>query len=500
MFDFSLSQIAVSVTTVLVAVYFFYAWSHSYWKRKNIPGPRPIPVFGNFKNIVFRNNSQVEEVLDWYKEWKYEPLVGLYIGSTPLLLVNDVEMIKTILIKDFSSFTDRGVIINEEADPLSAHLFALEGHRWRGLRSKLSPAFTSGKLKQMYYLLNECADHFEKYVAELVAKNEPIECRELTAKFTTDVIGSCAFGLDLKAMSNDGSEFRKMSRAIFQPTLRNTLAGLMMALCPSLFKFFNVRVTPKEVTNFFLDITSQTISYRKKCDIVRHDFVDLLIQIQAHPDQTDFELTDSLIAAQAFVFFLAGFETSSTTISYALYELAQNQRVQDKLRDEILDALNKHNGELPYETIKELGYLDKVMQETLRKHPPLGTLFRQSVKDFTIADGKIDLPKGTRIFIPVMGLHYDPDYYRNPEVFDPKNFDEAKIKRRPQMAYLPFGDGPRNCIGSRFATYQTKIGLIRILKNYRVDVCSKTTIPYVIDKASFILTPVGGIHLQFTKI
>ena len=97
-------------------------------------------------------------------------------------------------------------------------------------------------------------------------------------------------------------------------------------------------------------------------------------------------------------------------------------------------------------------------------------------------------------------LHHDADIYPNPEVFNPENFNEDAIEARHPMTYLPFGDGPRNCIGSRFAIFQTKVGLITILRNYKVDVCEKTMIPYEFIKTSFLLTPKGGIYLKLTKL
>ncbi|XP_011631427.2 probable cytochrome P450 6a14, partial [Pogonomyrmex barbatus] len=212
------------------------------------------------------------------------------------------------------------------------------------------------------------------------------------------------------------------------------------------------------------------------------------------------ELTDNLIASQAFVFFLAGFETSSTTMSNALYELALNPKIQDKLRAEIDECYAKHGERLTYDNIKQLDYLDKVFKETLRKYPPGSILMRQTTSNYTFEGTKISIPKGMRVWIPVYAIHRDPNIYPEPDVFDPERFDDEAVKSRHSMVYLPFGDGPRNCIGARFAVYQSKVGLIKILRNYKVETCEKTMKRYINDPKAFILSPIGGIHLKIVKI
>ncbi|XP_046751440.1 cytochrome P450 6a22-like [Diprion similis] len=465
MWKFTFIEIVISCVTILTVLYYYSVTKHSYWRRKNVAGPKPLPIFGNFLDVVFMKTSLAEKLCDFYQVWKH------------------------FFVKDFTTFTDRGLLVNEGVDPLSQHLFAIDSHRWRRLRNKLSPVFTSGKLKQMYHLLCECADHFEKYVIDLAAKGDPIECKEITAKFTTDVIGSCAFGINMNALTSEDSEFRNMGRKVFAPSFKDGVVRTIRESLPVLFKFLKIRMISREITAFFVNSTAETISYRMKHDIVRKN-----------SDQIDFELTDELIAAQFFVFFFAGSATPATAISFALYELAQNEGIQDKLRDEIQEALKAHNGSLPFKAIKDLKYLDKVFQETLRKHPPVPFLTRRCVNDYTIPDTTVHIPSGTKIFVPVLGLHYDPQYFPDAEVFDPERFAAEAVQKRPAMAYLPFGDGPRNCIGARFAIYQTKMGIINILKNCKVSICSKTKIPYEIERTTFGLAPVGGIYLNFTNL
>ncbi|EFN78989.1 Cytochrome P450 6a2 [Harpegnathos saltator] len=439
-------------------------------------------------------------LMEIYNSYKDEPVIGIFARRSPILIVKDPNLIKDVLIKDFSNFADRGLTIHEKTEPLSQHLVALEPKRWRPLRTKLSPVFTSGKLKDMFPLILECSEHLEQYVEKLASKNEPVECRELTAKYTTDVIGSCAFGIDTNSLSDVDSEFRRMGREVFATKWQNVMRLRIKQAAPWFYNILGYILPQTNFTKFFTRILMENLDYREKNNIVRHDFVDMLLELKRHPDKIDIELTDSVIASQAFVFFLAGFETSSTTMSHALYELAQNHKIQDKLREEINHKYAKNDGILTYNNIKEMDYLDKVFKETLRKYPPATFLMRKSTSDYTFDGTEINISKGQTVWIPVYAIQRDPNIYPDPEVFDPERFNEEAMQTRNAMFYLPFGDGPRNCIGARFAVYQTKIGLVKILRNYIVDICEKTQIPYINDPKAFLLAPTGGIYLRIIKI
>ncbi|CAD1474802.1 unnamed protein product, partial [Heterotrigona itama] len=502
-------EILCGVVALFLAFYYYSVSAFDFWKSRGVRGPKPVFFFGNTIDVMFARIPIAYYIKSLYEEYKNEPMVGLYMRRSPVLILKDPELIKDVMIKDFVKFSDRGFTVHERTEPLSLHLFNLEPKRWRPLRSKLTPMFTSGKLKDMFGLILECADHFEKYLDKLTAMDEPADFREVTAKYTTDVIGSCAFGIEMSSMSDKDSEFRKVGREIFGTSLENVIRLKMRVYAPKLYDWLGYIVPDRRLAPFFTKLVTDTMRYRKEHDIYRPDFIHMLMQLKEHPEKLMelnrylAELTDSLITAQAFVFFAAGFETSSSTMSNALYELALNQEIQEKLRDEIKSNLSKHGGELKYEHVKDMEYLDKVFKgtyQTLRKYPPGPLVPRRSTSDYTFTDTKVSIPKDLLIWIPVYAIHRDPDIYPNPDVFNPENFNEDAIQARHPMTYLPFGDGPRNCIGARFAVYQTKVGLITILRKYKVVTCEKTMIPYQIDSSAFLLAPKGGIYLKLQKL
>ncbi|XP_033326750.2 putative cytochrome P450 6a14 [Megalopta genalis] len=497
-------QILCGALVLLLAFYYYLTSSFNYWKKLGVAGPRPLLIFGNLKSTTLAQASMSDTTRKMYNEFKNEPVFGIYGGSAPILIVNDLDLVKDVLIGDFSLFASRGLPLFPKVDRLGEHLFNLEPEIWRPLRARLSPVFTSGKLKEMFPLVIECGQHLEKYLDTVAKKGEPVECREIAAKFTTDVIGTCAFGIDMNAIADEDSEFRRMGREIFTPSLKQVIRDTTRQFFPAIYARLGHLLQPTKVTDFFTKVVMDTMKYREEKNVVRPDFINMLLELRRNPSQLEnIELTDSLLTSQAFVFFLGGFETSSSTIGHALYELALHPDIQDKLRKEIRENFEKNAREgknLTYDQVKELKYLDAVFHETLRKHPLLPILMRQVNTNYTFKGTKITIPKDTRIWIPVYGIHNDPDIYTKPEVFDPERFTNNGISTRHPMSFLAFGDGPRNCIGARFAFYQTKVGLISILRNHKVEVCEKTTIPFKSESRAFLLSLKGGVMLKMSRV
>ncbi|XP_024882391.1 cytochrome P450 6k1-like, partial [Temnothorax curvispinosus] len=257
-----------------------------FWKSRGVSGPRPIPGFGTFKNVVLGKVSLSDYMKKLYNDYKDEPLIGIFAGRTPILIVKHPDLIKDILIKDFSIFPDRWSGSHDRGDPLSQNLFELDSKRWRPLRAKLTPVFTSRKLKEMFVLISECSDHLVQHVEKLVNKNEPIECVEMTARYMTDVIGSCVFGIEMNAMSNEDSEFRRIGRTLSHPSFWNRLRFAIKDYLPWLFDILYGCILPQsEKTRFFMRIVLETMDYREKNNITRNDFIDTLRELKKHSDK-----------------------------------------------------------------------------------------------------------------------------------------------------------------------------------------------------------------------
>ncbi|XP_076285745.1 putative cytochrome P450 6a13 isoform X1 [Lasioglossum baleicum] len=489
------------VVVLLIALYYYRISHYDFWSKRGVFGPKPHPIFGNLFDLSFARISAADAIVDIYKTYKHEPVVGLFEGTSPILVINDPDIIKNVMIRDFSSFQERPYTAHGRTEPMSQHLFRLDARKWRPLRPKITPIFTSGKLREMFALMVECSKNLEGYLDNVVGKGEPVKVSELSAQYTTDVVGTCAFGINMNSMSEKESEFRRMGRSMFNTTVESVLRLKTSLLWPKFYDLLGFVVPEKTLTRFFTKIVMNAIKYREEHGIHRPDFINMLMEFRNHPEQIEgVELTDTLLAALAAGFFGAGFETSSSSISWTLYELAQNHEIQDKLHAEIKAYHIKYGDTFTVNSLNELKYLDKVFKEILRKYPAGAIIQRRTTSACTFDTLKFTLPKQIAVWIPLFAIHRDPEIYPDPEKFDPERFSEEQVATRHPMHYLPFGDGPRSCIASRFAQLQAKLGLIKILRNHKVDVCEKTMIPCEYEKGAILLQPKGGIYLNITKM
>lgn len=460
--------------------------------------------------------------MDIYKKGPGKPYLGFFIFDRPALVIRDPNIVKKVLVKDFNIFADRFTDSDVNVDPLgSKNLFCIKGQAWKYLRMKLSPTFTSGRMKKMYHLVAKCdsqmVDYLEKANEEEMGRT--IDIKEVTAKCTTDVISTCAFGINSNSLSDPNAEFREFGKKTFEYTISRALEVIVFFFIPSFVKVAKLSFFQKDACNFLRKVFWDTIELREKNNIKRNDLVDLLIELKnkgnievdekdktevetlEHDETiaTSFDFTGDDLVAQAAIFFVAGFETSASTMSFALYEMALHPEMQEKLRQEILEALKETDGEITYELVFGLKYLDMVISETLRKYPTLPFLDRVALKDYHIPETGITIEKGTPVYIPVHGLHTDPEYFPDPQRFDPERFSEEGKKTRKPFTYMPFGEGPHNCIGMRFGLMSAKTGIVHILTRYEVEPSEETPIPLVFNTKGIVITTVGGVPLRFKK-
>nr|AGJ51946.1 cytochrome P450 CYP6BK18 [Dastarcus helophoroides] len=501
---FNTVAVFIGIATLL---YFYIKKSYQYWSNKNIPYIDPRLLLGNFPNPLTTKRHIGLIIKDYYDDMKQKGHrhFGMYFWLRPIYTPIALDEVKNILTKDFQHFVDRGTFYNERDDPLSAHLFAIGGVKWRNLRMKLTPTFTSGKMRGMFQTLVHSGVFMEKAMDKLHEEKQAVDIKEILGCFTTDIIGSCAFGLECNSFTEPDSPFRRYGKKIFQSTLWRRIVVSLGINFPKFGKLVGLKFVEKDVSDFFMKIVRDAIAYRTKNNIVRKDFLQLLIELMKKDDDGNYahdgkSLTFEEVAAQSFVFFIAGFETSSTTMTFALFELAQNQDIQEKVRSEVNEVLKRYNGEITYDAINDMKYMSQVIDETLRKYPPLAFITRQCVKDYKIPGEDTILETGTRVFIPILGIHYDKEHYREPEKFDPERFSEENSQKRHQYAHIPFGEGPRMCIGMRFGIMQSKVGLTVLLKNYRFTLNTKTQLPLELNNKSFILAAKGDIWLNIEKI
>ncbi|NXW59645.1 CP3A9 protein, partial [Eurystomus gularis] len=463
-------------------------WPFGLFKKLGIPGPRPLPFFGTCleyrKGFLEFDNECFE---------KYGKVWGIYDGRQPVLAVMDPQIIKSVLVKEcYSTFTNRrhvdlaGVLINAVS--------LAEDEQWKRIRTVLSPTFTSGKLKEMFPIMKHYGEALVKNVRKRVEKDNILSVKDIFGSYSMDVVTSTSFGVNIDSMNNPKDPFvREMQKLVkfdfFDPVF--IVAFVFPFLTPLLAKM-NVSFFPSSAVDFFMRSIAKIKKDREKeAHKGRVDFLQLMIESQNSTSHGGNEgnnsykaLTDIEVLSQAFIFIFAGYEPTSNTLCYLAYELAMHPDVQQKLLEEI-DTVLPNKAPLTYETMMQLEYLDMTVSETLRLFPIGGRLERTCKRDVEI--NGVTIPKGTIVMIPPYTLHHNPEYWPNPEEFRPERFSKENKESIDPYTYLPFGAGPRNCIGMRFALLTLKVAIVLLLQNFTFQTCKETQIPLKLSSKGLLI-------------
>ncbi|XP_045539116.1 cytochrome P450 6B5-like [Papilio machaon] len=512
------------VTVVLIAVtllmlYYLSTRKYNYWKIRGIPYERPLPLFGNYLQYICLRRPAFLVAQRLCERFPNAPLVGTFYGTQPALLLQDPDLVRLVTTKDFYYFNSREVADYTPREAVTQNLFFTYGDRWKVIRNNLTPLFTSAKMKNMFYLIEKCTHQLEALIeAETSGSGgAELDMRQLMARFTMDCIGSCAFGVETNTLikSDEPNPYRVMGDKIFENSFDRGFRLVCRAMWPAAFYGLRFRVFPEEIIHFFKTMLLKVFEVRGYRPTNRNDFVDLLLDLKQNNylvgesittykngegRQVRLEFDDETMSAQCVVFFAAGYETSATTLAYTLHMLARHPAAQDRVIAEVEEFLRRHGGRIPYDCVYELPYTMACVQETLRLFPVLGVVTRELVEDHVLPGG-LHLSRGLRVHIPVYHFHHNSKYFPNPEEFDPERFLGERKKTIKPYTYMPFGEGPRLCIGMRFAWMQMLAGLAAVFRRHSVATAhdSRDVKHFHYDPTSIVTIPTHSINLKLVR-
>jgi cytochrome P450 family 6 len=275
-----LIELGAAITMGVLALYVYFKISYSYWERRGVSTVKPTAPFGNFRGSIISGENPAFEMVKLYDAFKGQKFGGLYKLSGPSLLLLDTEIIKDVLVKDFDHFFSRGRFFDDEFEPLDGHLFSLSGTKWRNLRVKLTPIFTTKKMKMMFGAVVECGRDLQESLRKSANDGETVEIHDFLARYSTDVISSCAFGIQCNCLKNPEAEFRQWGRRIFEPHFRQRMTSLLQVVYPSLVYTFKLSLVPRDVSSYFQRMVKETVEYRENNNVERNDFMQLMIQLK----------------------------------------------------------------------------------------------------------------------------------------------------------------------------------------------------------------------------
>ncbi|XP_045460604.1 uncharacterized protein LOC123671014 [Harmonia axyridis] len=499
------------VICILISILIFFKWSFCYWSRQGIPCvPNPIIPFGNLITVVQQKETLFELTKKIYLDAKKIKLkhLGMYIFAKPIWIPVDSELIRNVLIKDSSHFMNHGMYINERDDPLTGNIFLLEDEKWKHTRAVTTKLFSPAKMKTILEFMLKSVQDIEEVLNKAVEENKSIDMKDYAQRFFMDITAAYAFGLQINTFKDPDCEFRKFGKKAIELDTYTSVKFLLSLVVPRKWlRAVRFTLNQADISEFFLNQVAETINYRSKHNIEGDDFLQFYMDLTdkgkqeiCENGQMNFKLSLNEVAASVFTIFAAGFESSSSTTNYALLELALNQDIQEKARNEVKEVMKQNNETLSFKAISEMQYLEQVIKETLRKYPPGATLPRICTKDYQIPGTEQVIKKDTFVFVPVLGVHYDPELYPNPDKFDPDRFSPKNKHLLPNGLFLSFGEGARMCLGMRVGITQVKVILSTILKSHRVTFDrQKTPYPLQYSRKSMIATPQGNIWFHIEK-
>lgn len=484
-------------------IYHLFTQNRKYWEKHGIPSVYQVPYFGVMWPVLIGRKAFGQVYTDVYKTMPKYSMVGLWNCGKPELLIRDPELVKIVMQTNFANFQKNP----RELDPVLDSLlfnnpFFQTGEVWKNLRAVLTNGMTTGKLKVMALGVRDICGQFSTYLYQKIQANNGVletEAQKLFSRYTAQVVASIGFGVDGRTFTEDTENFQTMGEKTFQTTGWVAFKQLLIFILPSLGAIFRISFIPKTVDQYFRGVIRDVLKARRQ-GIQGNDFIQHLYDTYKSDNG---EIDENFVAGHAFSFFIDGFLTSSFTLGFVAYELATHQDIQEKLRQDINRVLQQHDGEINYEMIQDLKYMDQVIKESMRRLPVLSVMPKECTKQIKLigSDGlQCVLNPGDTVHVPPLAIQNDSKYWDNPDVFDPDRFSDDQKNDHQKFVYMPFGAGPRSCPGMRMAQLQLKGALTVLLKNFTMEISPKTKLPLTFDPTGFLNTPQGGIWLNIKRL
>lgn len=456
------------VCSILLAIYFYLVDQYSFWRKKNVPGPKPSLLFGNFhdESHIFAHKKWIEE---------YGRVVGTFDMSSPRLIVADADLVKQMLVRDFNALSDRR---NEGFDhPIEQKFtFIQDGETWKRNRGVMSPAFTSSKFKNIFQQIDICSDKLVDHLDQLIAagRAKDIEAVDLFKNYGSDVMSRSILNA---SFIQSYSAPNKMTDGILHYFYADKYKMVLSGLLPKWFKsMINFSIFNMKGLRSSIILLEKVIEQRKNS--LDQSQVDLLRIMIEGAEKVNWDKDD--IISNLLIMYAAGLHASVVLLSNVLYHCIRYPHIRENIINEI-NEVEAEGQKLSFETVTNgFKYLEAVICETLRLCPTSTyTERRVRAKEYTFEyNGQsITLPRGTDIWFPIYVVHRDPEYFAEPEKFDESRFlPENKDNLHP-YSFFPFGQGPRICIGMRFAMVSTKTAMIKIIKKFNFKLVDESFDP-----------------------
>ncbi|KAG4073063.1 hypothetical protein HA402_009482 [Bradysia odoriphaga] len=449
-------MLLLSFVVVTILCYFWLRHRYTYWERHGVKGPKPVFFFGNlFKSLTLQEHHSIAPIR-WYNTFNDVPFIGFYKLSKPAILIRDPELQREILVKAFSNFHDNDANVSADDDLRSTNPFFKNGESWQRGRTYFGSFFSANKIRQTLTCVLEVGREWEQFIRSL-GENVEVDAKDVCSRYTVESMIRSTFSIDGRSFEQQ-AEFVDMGKSMIDPDPITAIKMMVTFFVQDILKYLNV---------------AQFIG-----------------------------LNETEIAGICFAFFFEAYDTTPNTLVLALYQLAKHPHIQDKLVRTIEEAIAANNNEITYDLVQKHEYLEKVLYETMRAEPFLFGLLKLCTKDYTmpLLPGQkipVTIPATTPIVLPFAAVYKDPIYFPNPDVFDPERFSPEQKLLRPKSAFMPFGDGPRMCIGMQLGLFNMKMGLFEMIRYFHVKLGPNNK-PFELHPMSFSNVAKNGVKIILT--
>ncbi|XP_053691237.1 cytochrome P450 4d1-like [Sabethes cyaneus] len=476
---------------------------------KQYHGPPALPIIGN--GFWFLNKSPVEifralEVVittygEYFRFWQ-GPLLQIYVGRP--------SIVESILTN--RHLTDKSSEYNFLSDWLGDGLLLSKQKKWHARRKAITPAFHFKILDQFVEVFDRNASELVDVLGSYAESGAIVDIFPYVLLYTLDVICETAMGTSVKALRNADSEYVQAVREAATISITRMVDMIkrtpLFYLTPSYMRLRKMlKILHGYTDNVIISRRQQLIDHGSN-DISqlqsnddgseigqkkREVFLDLLLQasIDGKP------LTNLEIREEVDTFMFEGHDTTTSAVSFTLYNLAKYPIVQQKAYEEVVSVMGGNPEKaIDMSHLQDLAYLEMVIKETLRLYPSVPLIGRRCVKEVTI-EGKT-IPAGANIIIGIYFMGRDPNYFERPLEFIPERFEgEKSVEKFNPYKYIPFSAGPRNCIGQKFALNELKSVLSKLLRHYEFILPVDSDEPLL--ATELILKPENGVPLQIRR-
>jgi cytochrome P450 len=445
------------------------------------PGPASFELLKQLRKI---QRNAPEYLLE--ASQRYGDLVFFDVPKNPAYFINHPDTIKHVLLDNHRKYNKNTMQYNSLSEITGKGLLTSDGPHWLRQRRLAQPAFARSRLMMLDQVVAPAVQKMLDGWEEAARKNEPLDVDGEMMQVALEIVGKALFSIDL---SQD-------AKRLVDAVLTALDYIVSRARNPTSFSALPFLMTPRKArfkaAVSVLDMTVyDLIMQRQEASSPGDDLLGMLLK--ARDPDTGAPMTPEQVRDEVITILIAGHETVASALTWSWYLLGKHPDQWEQMRAQVVETLGSS---LPdTERLKDIPYTGQVFSEALRLYPPAWLITRKAMEADRIAG--VDIPPGALIIISPYTIHRHPEFWDNPESFDPDRFGQDQDKSRPRFAFIPFGGGPRLCIGDQFAMIEAQLILAMVSQRFRLEL-----IPHRPVEADPLVTirPRHGLPMKLVRL